>query len=201
MNGPGVCLERFFKHDTPKWLTNLCPGGFQHSVTRSLSPSNKNTDGRGQKNWVGTQTLTKWTKRVIVGSGAISPALWPFLRTLIDGQWVISRYDKVLWRVGLLSCWWLYVSTCGLCLCADERERERERAFESFALRTGQQLGPLRLQWNPVKSSQFLNDGVMLVLERKDIRERIKLQALWGASPIFGPILLHASDSPTLFWW
>lgn len=122
VNGPGVCPERFVKHDTPKWLTNLCPGGFQHSVTWSPSPSNKNTDSWGQKNWVGTQTLTEWTKRVIVGSGAISPALWPLLRTLIDGERVISRYDRVLWRVGLLSCWWLNVSTCGLCLCAEERD-------------------------------------------------------------------------------
>lgn len=39
--------EGFFKQNTPKWLTNLCLGGFKCSVTAKcaqlLSPSNENT--------------------------------------------------------------------------------------------------------------------------------------------------------------
>uniref|UniRef100_A0A4W6CA59 Keratin 93 n=1 Tax=Lates calcarifer TaxID=8187 RepID=A0A4W6CA59_LATCA len=30
---PGLAQRGFFKQDTPKWLTNLCPGGFFNSVT------------------------------------------------------------------------------------------------------------------------------------------------------------------------
>ena len=55
-NGPRFCPKRFFKHDTPKWLTNLCPGSF--SAVLLLSPRNENTHGSGQKNWVGMKTVT-----------------------------------------------------------------------------------------------------------------------------------------------
>lgn len=35
----GFALRVFFKQDTPKWLTNLCLGRFQHSVALRLSSS------------------------------------------------------------------------------------------------------------------------------------------------------------------
>lgn len=141
---------------------------------------------------------------------------------IADDQWAD---DKVSWRVRLLGWWWLnvYVScfycvkarqeivmfVCGVCVWKRGRQRGSESSIWAVALCTGQRLQPLKLQPNPVKSSQFSNDGVMLVLEKREITERIKLQNPTPSeelhSPIFGPILLHISVSPPHCyndsWW
>lgn len=83
-------------------------------------------------------------------------------------------------------------------------DRDREGVKVVFELLHSVQVSSYSL-WNyrdPVKRSTFSNYGVMLVLERREIIERIKLQNPTSFEelhpPLFGPILLHISVSSTL---
>lgn len=141
----GFAWRRFFKQDTPKRLTNLCPGGFQHSVTAKsvwlLSPSNKNTHGPGQKCGVGKQTLTNWTKWPYCGNRCYLHCTLTYFR---NNDWSQMSW----WRVVKGGVPRLLVTYCLLCvkerleiimlvwcvcMCVCESEREAAKVtFESL---------------------------------------------------------------------